>query len=90
MYCPMCGHELVRRDRTEELRKAEAAYQDAMNAWIDADWEGDPPDESKDESGHLECQNSDCNLGGTYFNLHHPFHDVGSRRGDSFSLSWVK
>ena len=91
-HCPGCGHLL-----TEIKRDIQKLQEKADEEWADRDYEGDPPE--VDESEHWACTNKACfyrntpeeiTVGvGVYFNIHHPFKGYRSRRGDSWSISWI-
>lgn len=76
MHCPMCGHELMTLDRTEDLRAADDLYQDDYDAWMEGGYEGPPPQQNQDRSEHLACHNVSC--------------DLHSEPGDSFALTTTR
>jgi len=107
--CPACGHGMARLETDPETAYEDAvdrymSHMNAMEAWEQASFEGEPPEgfdadaglagwpekSDFDYSDHLECQNQKCPLQGTYFNMHHPFRGHYSSRGDSFSLSSIE
>ena len=90
MYCPRCGQELEKMDRTEAIAQAEAEFQREYDEYWELRLPGKPPEKMIDYSEHYVCWNLECRAEGETFNCHNPFDTYLSKPGDSWSLAWIK